>query len=81
MVACVARDRARNFEAPKLSARFWIPSAFSARVPMPKTTIDEDGQLVPEILAAIDGETAHLGLRQVLEETSEVAFIPAIGGG
>jgi len=43
--------------------------------------LDEDGQLVPEILASIDGETAHLGLRQGLAETSEVAFVPAIGGG
>ena len=43
--------------------------------------LDEDGQLVPEILASIDGETAHLGLRQGLAENSEVAFVPAIGGG
>jgi len=43
--------------------------------------LDDEGQLVPEILASIDGETAHLGLRQPLEEHSEVAFVPAIGGG
>lgn len=41
---------------------------------------DED-RIKPEIAVAIDGETNHLGLIQRVEETSEVHFIPAIGGG
>ena len=35
----------------------------------------------PEIVAAIDGETEHLGLLEPLNEDTEVHFIPAIGGG
>lgn len=43
--------------------------------------LDEEGRLQPEIAAAIDGETAHLGLIQPLRENSEIHFIPAISGG
>jgi sulfur-carrier protein len=41
----------------------------------------EEGQLQPEIAAAIDGETEHLGLLEPVRESSEVHFIPAISGG
>lgn len=43
--------------------------------------LDEDGQLRPEIAAAIDGETEHYGLLEPVRENSEIQFIPAIGGG
>ncbi|HEX2173005.1 MAG TPA: MoaD/ThiS family protein [Dehalococcoidia bacterium] len=41
----------------------------------------EEGRLQPEIAAAIDGDTEHLGLIQPLEEDSEIQFIPAVSGG
>ena len=43
--------------------------------------LSEEGQLQPEIAAAIDGETEHMGLLEPVRENSEVHFIPAISGG
>ncbi|MGI8549737.1 MAG: MoaD/ThiS family protein [Dehalococcoidia bacterium] len=43
--------------------------------------LDGEGGLQPEIVAAIDGEIAHLGLREHLRPDSEIQFIPAISGG
>tara|TARA_Y100000588_G_scaffold373645_1_gene447751 strand:+ start:231 stop:497 length:267 start_codon:yes stop_codon:yes gene_type:complete len=43
--------------------------------------LDDGGALIPEIMAAIDGETNHLGLLQPVDESSEIQFVPAIGGG
>jgi molybdopterin synthase sulfur carrier subunit len=42
---------------------------------------DDTGRIRPEIVAAIDGETEHMGLLEPLQEDTEVHFIPAIGGG
>lgn len=43
--------------------------------------MDDENRLRPEIVAAIDGETEHMGMLEPLQENSEVHFIPAIGGG
>jgi molybdopterin synthase sulfur carrier subunit len=43
--------------------------------------LDDEGDLRPEIAAAIDGETEHYGLLEPVRENSEIHFIPAIGGG
>ncbi len=43
--------------------------------------LDDEGRLQPEIVAAIDAETTHLGLIQPVEEDSEIQFIPAVSGG
>lgn len=43
--------------------------------------VDDEGGLVPEIAAAIDGDTEHLGMIQPLDEDSEIQFIPAVSGG
>jgi len=43
--------------------------------------LDEDGDLRPEIAAAIDGETEHFGMLEPVRENSEIQFIPAISGG
>jgi len=43
--------------------------------------LDDRGELREEIVAAIDGETTHLGMIQPLRPDSEVHFIPAISGG
>ena len=46
-----------------------------------KEYLVEDGQLVPNVTVAVDGEASRLGLLEKVEEESEVHFIPAIGGG
>ena len=59
-----------------------VINALDERFPgMKERLLDEDGALIPEILAAIDGETNHLGLLQPVTETTEIQFVPAIGGG
>ena len=59
-----------------------VINALDERFPgMKERLLDEDGALIPEIVAAIDGETNHLGLLQPVTETTEIQFVPAIGGG
>lgn len=59
-----------------------VINALDDRYPgMKERLLDEDGALIPEILAAIDGETNHLGLLQPVTDTTEIQFVPAIGGG
>ena len=41
----------------------------------------EDGRVRPNISVAIDGEITRLGLIEKVGESSEVHFVPAIGGG
>jgi sulfur-carrier protein len=43
--------------------------------------LDDEGELRPEIAAAIDGETEHFGMLEPVRENSEIQFIPAISGG
>jgi molybdopterin converting factor small subunit len=43
--------------------------------------LDDRGELREGIVAAIDGETTHLGMIQPLRADSEVHFIPAVSGG
>ncbi|MDE2932855.1 MAG: MoaD/ThiS family protein [Chloroflexota bacterium] len=59
-----------------------VINALDERYPgMKERLLDEDGALIPEIMAAIDGETNHLGLLQPVTDTTEIQFVPAIGGG
>ena len=72
---------ARVVEVPGRNLRQVI-DALDARHPgLKERLLDEDGALIPEIVAAIDGETNHLGLLQPLAESAEIQFVPAIGGG
>ncbi len=48
---------------------------------MKERLTDDEGRIRPEIVAAINGETEHMGLLEPLHEDTEVHFIPAIGGG
>jgi sulfur-carrier protein len=41
----------------------------------------QDGDLRPSIAVSIDGEMATFGLLERVGESSEVHFLPAIGGG
>ena len=72
---------ARTVAVPGANLRQVI-DALEARFPgMKARLLDEEGRLIPEIVAAIDGETNHLGLLQPVGEASEIQFVPAIGGG
>jgi molybdopterin converting factor small subunit len=46
-----------------------------------KTHLVEDGELKSGIAVSIDGEMGVGGLLDPVKETSEVYFLPAIGGG
>ena len=46
-----------------------------------KARLVEDGQIRSNVEVAIDGEVARMGLLERVGETSEVHFVPAIGGG
>lgn len=46
-----------------------------------KTHLIEDGDLKSGIAVSIDGEMGIGGLLDPVKETSEVYFLPAIGGG
>jgi molybdopterin synthase sulfur carrier subunit len=46
-----------------------------------KERLVEDGQIRSNLAVAIDGEVARLGLMERVSPTSEVHFVPAIGGG
>ncbi len=41
----------------------------------------EDGDIRPNLAVDVDGEVARMGLLQRVDETSEIHFVPAIGGG
>lgn len=41
----------------------------------------EDGDLKPGIAVSVDGEMGIGGLLDAVKETSEIYFLPAIGGG
>ena len=46
-----------------------------------KARLVEEGRIRPNVSVAIDGEVARMGLQEKVWETSEVHFVPAIGGG
>jgi len=46
-----------------------------------KDRLVEENQIRPNLAISIDGELASMGLLEKLGETSEVHFVPAIGGG
>ena len=72
---------ARTVEAPGRNLRQVINALDECYPGMKERLLDEDGALIPEIMAAIDGETNHLGLLQPVTEATEIQFVPAIGGG
>ena len=41
----------------------------------------EDGDIRSNLAVDVDGEVARMGLMQRIRETSEIHFVPAIGGG
>ena len=51
------------------------------RYPGLRARLIEDGRVRASIAVVVDGEVSHLGLRQKLDENSEVHFLPAMSGG
>ena len=46
-----------------------------------KERLVEDSRIKPNISVAVDGEITPLGMLEKVGESSEVHFLPAIGGG
>ena len=46
-----------------------------------KNRLVEDGEILPYLAIAIDGDVAIMGMLEKVREDSEVHFVPAIGGG
>lgn len=59
-----------------------VINALEAAYPgMKERLMDTEGRIQDGLAVAIDGETTHLGLIERVKETSEIHFIPAVGGG
>ncbi len=72
---------AEKVTAPGANLRQVIASLDKSYPGFRAEILDAEGQIRPGIAVAIDGETTHLGLLEPVRESSEVHFIPAIGGG
>ena len=46
-----------------------------------KARLVEDDRVKPNISVAVDGEVTPLGMLEKVNDSSEVHFLPAIGGG
>ncbi|HXW83478.1 MAG TPA: MoaD/ThiS family protein [Candidatus Binataceae bacterium] len=58
-----------------------ILAALDRQFPNFSANLMEDGDLKGSVAVSIDGELATAGLLEPVGETSEVFFVPAIGGG
>jgi len=56
-------------------------AGFQAEHERAKARLCDEGRLRPNISVVVDGTVSTLRLRHQLSETSEVHFLPAIGGG
>jgi sulfur-carrier protein len=52
-----------------------------SRYPGIRARLCDGDRLQPSIAVAVDGEISPSGLRQRVQETSEIHFLPAISGG
>ena len=58
-----------------------IVNGLEERFPGTRKWLCEGDRLRPGVAAAVDGETARMGLIQSVNSDSEVHFLPAFGGG
>ena len=58
-----------------------IINTLEERFPGIKERLLQDGDIRPDVAVAIDGELALDGLAELVQEDSEVHFIPPISGG
>jgi sulfur-carrier protein len=83
MIPALLRDLtagATSVEVPGGSVREVI-RALEARYPGIQARLCDGDQLRPTISVIVDGTTSPLRLRQKLQDTSEIHFLPAISGG
>ena len=67
-------------EIPGATVRQIIENLEQAHPGM-KERLVENNRVKPNISVAVDGEVTPLGMLEKVGETSEVHFLPAIGGG
>lgn len=67
-------------EVPGTTVR-QVLQALNAQYPGIQDRLCAGDELLPGIAVAVDGHMSSLGLRQKVQPTSEVHFLPAIGGG
>ena len=58
-----------------------IVEALEDQYPGIKARLVEDGEIRSNLAVAIDGDVARMGMLERVGESSEVHFVPAIGGG
>ena len=58
-----------------------IIDGLESQYPGIKARLVEDGEIRSNLAVAIDGDVARMGMLERVSETSEVHFVPAIGGG
>lgn len=58
-----------------------IITSLEFNYPGMESALTMEGEIVPGIVAIIDGEVAYMGMLERVNEGSEVHFLPAIGGG
>ena len=72
---------ADRVEIPGATLRQVVNNLEAAHPGMKARLMDESGQFQEGLAVAINGETTHMGLLEPVEDTTEIHFIPAIGGG
>lgn len=58
-----------------------VLNALEVQFPGVKARLCEADELKPGMSVAVDGFMSTVGLRQKVQPTSEIHFLPAIGGG
>ncbi len=58
-----------------------IIDALEVQYPGIRDRLVEDGEIRSNLAVAIDGDVARMGMLERVAESSEVHFVPAIGGG
>lgn len=67
-------------EVPGTNVR-QVLEALEMQFPGVRSRLCLGDDLLPGMAVAVDGHMSSLGLRQKVQPTSEVHFLPAIGGG
>jgi molybdopterin synthase sulfur carrier subunit len=71
---------AELLEAPGRTVRE-VLDRLDERHPGLKDRLAPSGRLEPWIMVSVDGAVAGLGLAEPVQESSEILFVPAMGGG
>ncbi len=58
-----------------------VIESLEAQYPGVRERLCEGGRISPQLSVSVDGRLARLGLAQPVRETSEILFLPLVGGG